>query len=100
MATYAFDSSNEIKNGNTGYAFYERFYRNVETVMTKLGISKTALVSWLEGDKKEEAEKIDLPKTPEISSIKDQFQKSGAKYPHVEPNYFKLKYPQCSQMAK
>lgn len=100
MATYAYDSNNEMKNGNTGFAFYERFYRNVESVMTKLEIPKSALVSWLKKDKKEEAENMDLAKIPEISSIKDQFQSAGAKYPDVKPNYFKLKYPHCSQMAK
>lgn len=93
MATYAFD--NEIKDGNTVFTFYERFYQNVERVMTELQIPRSALVSWLVEDEMKEAEKLELANIPEISSIKDQFQNVGAKYPEVKPNYFKLKYSQC-----
>lgn len=93
MATYAFD--NKIKNGNTVFAFYDRFYQNVDKAMTKLQISTSSLVSWLKEGQKEEAN-IELANIPEISSIGDQFQ--NANVPQVKPNYFKLKYPQCYEM--
>lgn len=96
MASYAFDN-NEIKNGNTVFAFYDRFYQNVENVMTKLEISMSALVSWLKEGQKEEA-KLELANIPKMSSIIGQFQNVGAKYPKIKPNYFKLKYPQCKNI--
>lgn len=67
--------------------FYDQINDIINEEIAKLKEPKPNLVSWL---KKKDIQKAlqDVANTPDISSIKDRFERTGAKYPDVHFDYF------------
>lgn len=83
--------NNELINlhNSTEFPLYDEMYRIIDEEIAKFGLPKPVLVSWLTKKEKETAkDELNKNPLPNISSIKDRFEKTNTKYPNVKFDYF------------
>lgn len=84
--------------GDPRIPFYDQMYQVITEDIGKFKLPKPILVSWLTKDKRKEVEKeLKNKPLPDITSIKNCFEKPDYKYPKANFTYFKW-CPSLSRM--